>query len=124
MSGIVWSAVIVGTIASFILGWLWYSPRLFGKPWAEGSGVSMESDGLPAFAMVAQLVGLFVLALVIGVTAVTNALFTALLAILAAALMVVANGAFCRKSGAALAIDAGYILLSGVVMIIARGALG
>ena len=36
-----WMAVIVGAIASFLLGWLWYSERLFGEKWAVGVGVEL-----------------------------------------------------------------------------------
>ena len=32
-----WAAVVVGTIAAFGLGMIWFSPRMFGKGWAEGS---------------------------------------------------------------------------------------
>ena len=38
-SGVSWLAVIVGAIVAFLLGWLWYSPQLFGEKWAAGSGV-------------------------------------------------------------------------------------
>ncbi len=36
-----WLAVIIGFVLSFALGWLWYSPKLFGVKWAEGVGVKM-----------------------------------------------------------------------------------
>lgn len=123
MTGVNWPAVIAGTVVAFVLGWAWYSQALFGRKWAEGSGVSLEGGGLPGFAMIAQIAALFVLALVVGITATTDALITAILAIVGAALMVVANGAFCRKSGTALGIDAGYVLAAGVVMIAAQGIL-
>jgi hypothetical protein len=29
--GVSWLAVGAGFVLSFILGWLWYSPKLFGK---------------------------------------------------------------------------------------------
>ena len=31
-----WLAVAVGAVVSFLVGWLWYSPKLFGPKWAEG----------------------------------------------------------------------------------------
>ncbi|MEJ6500328.1 MAG: hypothetical protein QNL16_04010 [Rhodobacterales bacterium] len=34
-SGVSWSGVVAGAVASFLLGWLWFSPMLFGKKWAE-----------------------------------------------------------------------------------------
>ena len=40
-SKVSWIAVVVGTIVSFLVGWAWYSPKLFGKKWAEGSGVKL-----------------------------------------------------------------------------------
>ena len=123
MTGVNWPAVIAGTVVAFLVGWAWYAPALFGRKWAEGSRVPMEGGAFPAFAMGAQLVGLFVLALVVGITATTDALITAILAIVGAAMLVIANGAFCRKSGAALGIDAGYVIVSGTVMIAAQGLL-
>ncbi|MEP2784230.1 MAG: DUF1761 domain-containing protein [Pseudoruegeria sp.] len=115
-------AVIVGAVVAFLLGWLWYSPVLFGKKWAEGSGVELgTADEMPAFAMGAQMVALILLSLVVGLTATHNALFTAILAILAAAGFVVSGGAFVRKSAYAIRVDFGYILAAGIVMIICQG---
>lgn len=113
-----WLAVIVGTVAAFLLGWLVYSPILFGKKWAEGSGVEMNTaDKMPVFAMIAQLIAL----LALGVTATSDAFITAILSILAAALFVTSNGGFCRKSGYAITVDFGYVFAAGIVMIIAQG---
>lgn len=121
-SALNWLAVAVGTVVSFLLGWLWYSPTLFGKKWAEGSGVSLGSaQSMPVFALVSQLVALFLLALVIGLTATINALFTAILAILAVAVFTMSMGAFVKKSTYALVVDGVYITAAGVVMIIVQG---
>ena len=117
-------AVIVGTIAAFLFGWLIYSPKVFGTKWAEGSGVELgAASSMPVFAMIAQLIALALLALVIGVTATISALGTAILAILAAAAFVVSSGAFLKKSNFALAVDGGYVVGSGVIMILAQGLL-
>lgn len=35
-------ALLVATVLSFVIGWLWYSPLLFMKPWAELSGMTPE----------------------------------------------------------------------------------
>lgn len=114
-----WLAVGTGTIFSFLLGWGWYSPRVFGKKWAEGSGVSLGSaQSMPVFAMVSQLVALFLLAVVIGLTAVVSALATALLTISAIAVFVASMGAFVKKTSYAIGVDAGYIIASGAVMIV------
>ncbi len=122
--GVNWLAVIVGTVAAFLLGWAVYSPMLFGKGWAAGSRVEIGSaSSMPVFAMVTQLTALFILALVIGMTAATNALWVAIFAILAAALFAVSGGAFSQKSSYAQMVDGGYILASGVVMILVQGLL-
>lgn len=119
-----WIAVIAGTVVAFLFGWLVYSPILFVKVWAEGSGIEYKPDSKPPLsAMLLQIAGLFFLALVIGITATFNALFAAVFAILAAATLTISNGAFCGKSRAALAVDAGYIIGSGILMIIAQGVL-
>ena len=124
MDNINWIAVIAGTIVSFLAGWLWYSPKLFGEGWAKGSGVDLGSaSDMPIFAMICQLVALFLLALVVGITATTDALFTAIFAILAAAAFVLSGGAFTRKSNYAMGVDFGYIIIAGIIMIACQGLL-
>lgn len=122
ISNVNWLPVGVGTIVAFLVGWLWYSPKLFGQKWAEGSGVALDSaDKMPMFAMGAQLLALFLLAMVVGLTALANALITAILAILAVGVFTASMGGFVKKSGAAIAIDFFYILVAGVIMIICQG---
>ena len=65
-----WLAVVVGAVLSFLLGWLWYSPALFWEKWAEGVGVELgAANAMPVGAMVAQVVAIFLLAWIFGVTA-------------------------------------------------------
>jgi hypothetical protein len=35
-------AVIVAALSSFVVGFLWYSPFLFAKPWMKEAGISEE----------------------------------------------------------------------------------
>jgi hypothetical protein len=37
-----WLAVVVSTVSAFLIGWLWYSPLLFGKAWMKASGMTEE----------------------------------------------------------------------------------
>ncbi|MEX0624785.1 DUF1761 family protein [Saccharospirillum sp.] len=121
-SAVSWLAVLTGTVVAFLVGWAWYSPSVFGKKWAEGSGVSLGSaQSMPVFAMVSQLVALLLLAMVIGLTATIDALFTAILTILAVAVFVSSMAAFVKKSAYAIAVDAGYVIVAGIVMIVAQG---
>jgi hypothetical protein len=117
-----WVGVIVGAVAAFLVGWLWYSPKLFGMKWAAGAGVNLgAASAMPVGAMVTQLVALLILSTVVGITATTNALFTAILAILAAATFVASSGAYVKKSSAAILIEFFYIVVAGAVMIVAQG---
>lgn len=122
MENLNWIAVLTGTVAAFLFGWLLYSPPVCGRKWAEGSRVELgTASAMPVFAMATQFGALFLLALVVGITATTNALGTAVLAILAAAAFTVSGGAFVKKTGYAMAVDGGYIVGSGVLMILAQG---
>jgi hypothetical protein len=40
-----WLAVIVGTLAYFVLGALWYSPAVLGKPWMAAAGMDPAEMG-------------------------------------------------------------------------------
>jgi|GEM_PF-1781586 len=116
------TAVLVGTVVAFFAGWIYYSVTPIRTTWAEGSRISSEPpEKMPMMAMALQVSGLFLLALVIGMTAQTNALFTAIAAILATAVMVMAQDAFTQKSTAAICIDGLFVVLAGVIMIVCQG---
>jgi hypothetical protein len=122
--GVNWLAVIVGAIAAYGLGWLWYSPKLFGTKWMEGSGVKMEAgDAMPVGAMVVQAIGTFLLAWVVGITETDNALMTIILIAVTIAVIVWGNGLFAQKSTYAIATEAGYVIAMVVVMVVAQGLL-
>jgi hypothetical protein len=62
-------AVLIATFVVFFIGWLWYSPKLFGKKWAQLSGVSEESMQNPkgmGKKMLANFIGVFVMAWVLS----------------------------------------------------------
>ena len=63
-------AVLVAAIAVFVLGWLWYSPLLFYKPWMRAKGidpaVAMSGAKMPAGKLVIELVRCIVLAYIIA----------------------------------------------------------
>ncbi len=117
-----WLAVVVGAIVSFLAGWLWYSLKLFGAKWAEGTGVEMgTADDMPFGALGFLLVGLFLMSWFVGVTAVSNALLTVILATLAFTVLAYSGGMFAKKSAYARGVDAGYWIVSLVIMIICQG---
>lgn len=63
-------AVLVAAVAVFILGWLWYSPLLFFKPWMRLRGLdpeaAMENAKMPGGKLVIEFARCFVLAWVIA----------------------------------------------------------
>lgn len=118
-----WTAVVVGAIAAFGLGMIWFSPMMFGKAWAAGSHNIQPPASPPVLAMIIQLVGTCILALVVGMTETNEAIMTAIGAILAVAFFIAGMDLFSQKSGKATAIDAGYIVAAGAMMIAAQGLL-
>jgi len=122
MNGVNWIAVIVGAVGSFLLGWLWYSPMLFGPKWAEGVGVKIgTASEMPVQAMVAQIIGLFLMSWLVGVTAVSNQLMTIILAVLAFTVLGFSGGGFRQNSVYARLVDAGYWIVAAIFMIIMQG---
>ena len=118
-----WPAVIAGTLAAIALGMVWFSPMLFGKAWAAGSHAIQPPAAPPVAAMVTQFAGTAMLALAVGLTETTGAILVAVAAILAVALWVAGMDLFSQKSGRATLIDAGYVVASGALMILAQGLL-
>lgn len=124
-ANISWLAVAAGAILSFVAGWLWYSPMLFGPKWAEGVGVEMgTASDMPVAAMVAQMVGLLLMSWFVGVTAATGALATVVLATLAFTALAYSGGLFTKKSAYARNVDAGYWIVALVIMIACQALIG
>lgn len=62
-------AVLVATVVTMILGFLWYSPILLGNAWMKQRGMKMEdmSGGGPAtyiLTTITALIGVFIVALI------------------------------------------------------------
>ncbi|MDH3739814.1 MAG: DUF1761 domain-containing protein [Alphaproteobacteria bacterium] len=120
--GVSWLGVISGAVVSFLLGWLWFSPKLFGTKWATGVGVELaEADKMPVGALVSQFIGLLLMSWFVGVTAVNNALLTVILATVAFTVLAYSGGQFTKKSGYARAVEAGYWIGCLVIMIVFQG---
>src|ERR1700674_68893 len=80
-----WS-VLVAAIASMVVGFLWYSPLLFAKPWMGLMGYDPNDEckiqemqqgagKMYAAAFVASLPGAGMLAKIISLTSITSALY-------------------------------------------------
>jgi hypothetical protein len=44
LSGLNWQAIVAATIASFVVGYVWYRPRLFGRERGEQIRLSANAD--------------------------------------------------------------------------------
>ena len=82
-AGINFWAVLVAAIATMILGFLWYSPLLFARPWTRLMGIDpddkaklaeMQKDAgkLYGISFVASVVSAIVLAKIIDITSVNT----------------------------------------------------
>ena len=119
-----WTAVVVGAVAAYALGWLWYSPTLFGTKWAADNGLTTDGEkGSMLQPMLAQAVGTFLLAWVIGITATTDSLAFAILIVLTIATLMKAGGLFLKKTKYVIMVDAGYVFAMAVVMILVHAVL-
>ncbi len=116
--GVNWLAIVVAAVVSFALGWLWYSPKLFGTRWMEGVGVSFnEAEGYSIPAMIAQAIGIFLFAWAGGVAMTGNGLLIFVLFVLALAFLMAAGGKFSQKRNDAIAIEVGYVISIAVVVV-------
>jgi hypothetical protein len=80
-----WS-VLVAAVATMVLGFLWYSPLLFARPWMVLMGYDPEDKAklaemqkgagkMYALSFLASLVSALVLAKIIAITTVSSALY-------------------------------------------------
>ena len=120
LSDVNWLAVGLGTVLAYGLGMIWFSPMLFGPAWSTGTHNIQPPASPPITAMLVQLVGTILLALVVGLAAAANAFTLAIAAVLAAATLIAGMDLFSQKSVPATAIDAGYILAGGGLIILAQ----
>jgi hypothetical protein len=77
-------AVLVAAVATMVMGFLWYSPFLFARPWMLAMGYDpdnkakldeMRKSAGKALSFVASLVAAFVLGKIIDVATVDSALY-------------------------------------------------
>jgi len=113
-----WLATVAGAIAAFMLGWLWYSPKLFGAKWAAGVGIDLEeTETLPVAAMTTQAAGTFLLAWTVGALMPLGGPVVVGLAVLSMICLLAAAGFFVRKSAYAIRTEIGFVAAMAVIMV-------
>ena len=111
-----WLAAVVGVVAAFVAGSLWYS-RVFGRRWAEGLGFSL--DGKPPLEpMLAQIAGLGLLSLFIAVAG--GSPMAVLLGLAAFLVLAYSGESFARHPLDVRLINAGYLLLAALIMLLTQ----
>ena len=124
LSGLNWWAILVATLAGFMLGGLWYGP-IFGKAWLRAIGKREEdlTNPAPAFAIsfFTAFVTALLLALLIGElgtveTALDGAFLGLYIGVGFIAAAMASDYAFCRWPKELFLIQAGYRVIYSVIM--------
>ena len=120
-----WLAIIIAAVIKFLIGWGWYSPPVFGKQWQQLANVTDEQlkSGLTQ-ALVAEAIGDLIMAYILarfaahyGAVTLIDGVIVGFMAWLGFVATVMANQIFYeRKPQQLVAINAGYMLVSLVVM--------
>ena len=120
LENINWLAVAISAVLAFMLGWAWYSPRLFGDKWAQGVGLSLQTAEPSMMALLAQALGTLSLAWLVGILWVNAGLVVIFLLMLTFVLLIGAAGFFAQKSHYAIATEASFMVAMMVVMIVVQ----
>lgn len=81
------------------------------------------ASDMPMGAMATQFIGLFLMAWFVAVTAANNALLTVILATVAFTVLGYSGGMFAKQNTYVRNVNAGYWIVSLVVMVIVQGIL-
>ena len=117
-----WPAVLVGFVVAFGLGFRWYG-KLFNKAWASGHGLDGPPATMPWAAMGLQAAGVFLLSWLFAITAEREMLLTAIMIVLLVACLIASSVLYAMKPGRVAAIEAGYVIAAGIVLVIVNGIL-
>lgn len=115
--GVNWVAVVVGAVAAFVVGALWYSPSLFGNKWRQGLGNGAYTWPM-GLALLGQAIACFLFAWVLALIY-PQSLGLAILVSLLLAGATKANGLFSGKSRYAIVTESGYVVAQAVVILLA-----
>ena len=120
-----WLAVIIAAVVKFAIGAGWYAPQVFGKQWQQLIGLTpaqVQAGLMPA--LIAEAIGDLIMAYILarfaayyGATDLVQGAVVGFMAWLGFVATVMANQIFYeRKPQQLVAINAGYMLVSLVVM--------
>ena len=114
-----WWAVGLSTVLCFMLGGLWYSPLLFGTKWAEGVGVETGPGARqPVAGLVAQLLGTFLLAWLIGLADAIDAYPAVVLIVLTITTLLIAANLFAEHTLYSSLVQGLFVVAMAAIMVI------
>ncbi|MCA9354244.1 MAG: DUF1761 family protein [Candidatus Kaiserbacteria bacterium] len=111
--------VLVSFVLAFLLGWLWYSPKMFLKPWAAGHGIDTTGPKTGILKpMVAQAAGTLLLAVITNMAAQDGHVGHAVIVAVTVAFFIMSSNLYKNPKACVPArIEAGYILAMVAVMV-------
>ena len=113
-----WLPVIASTIIAFMLGWLWYSPVLFLKPWLAGIPDPPKWQAPMWMPMSAQLGSTLFLAIIVQVLLGFGDIALLILVTFTIMGFIKANGMYGGKTKTAISVEVLYILMAVLVMVL------
>lgn len=116
-----WLAVIIAAVAGVVIGFIWYMPAVLGKRWAAESGIELPAAGsvspmIYLVSVVQSLVQAYVVCLFAGGAGVVNGAIIGFVLWLLIGAATYSAVLFERRSYMYWAINAGYSLVSCLVM--------
>lgn len=113
-----WTPVLVSTVVAFMVGWAWYSPKLFVKPWMAGLPKPPVWQAPMWMPMSAQLGSTLFLAIIVNMSYQHGHIGHAVLVALTIMGFIKANGMYSGKNKMAISIEVLYILVMVVIMVL------
>jgi len=129
MENVNWLSMVLATLVPMVLGFLWYSPMLFGKAWMEAIGMTEEkqrSGNMPVMMGLSILMAFLLSFFFINFNnapgqegdfdSFGHGAFHGVILFLIFATMYVSNALFEQRSGKAMLINLAFWLLCCIVM--------
>lgn len=118
--GVNWLAVGLGAVLSFVLGWIWYSPKGFYPAWSASAKVTHQHGDPMGAAFGSLTLGLVLYSTFVGVMMARGQLGLLVFGIFTFIIMAYSNNAFKKLGAVSRTIDAGSWAASGAVMIVVQ----
>ncbi|MDD9888965.1 MAG: DUF1761 domain-containing protein [Gammaproteobacteria bacterium] len=114
-----WLAVGASTIICFMLGALWYSPKMFGTKWARGLGINIDGDAKqPVPALVTQFLGTLLFAWVVALAVTNGSIASVVLISITFFFLLVAANLFAEHTVYAAVVEGAFILAMAAIMVV------